>query len=196
MERRINYITKHLADSISVKQNLIENYSILNTICEIVSLQISALQSGKKIMFVGNGGSAADAQHLSTEYVSRLKKNREPLAAVALSTDTSALTAIGNDYGFEQLFARQVKALGNPGDVLVGISTSGNSKNVCKAFEVAREMGIHVVGFLGASPGLCEGIIDLGIHVPSADTAHIQEAHITIGHIICGLVEKEIYFCD
>ncbi|MGB8601880.1 MAG: SIS domain-containing protein, partial [Rhizomicrobium sp.] len=143
-------------------------------------------------LFFGNGGSAADAQHLATELVVRYRKNRPSLAAIALTTDTSALTAIGNDYGFEDLFSRQVEGLGRKGDVAIGISTSGNSPNVLKALKLARDMGLVTVGFGGGTGGKLPDVCDISLIVPSPVTARIQECHILIGHMLCGAVEAEM----
>lgn len=151
-----------------------------------------ALKDGHKLMFCGNGGSAADSQHLASELTGRFIKDRRPLAAMALSTDSSALTCIGNDYAFDEVFARQVTALGRAGDVLVAISTSGNSKNVLRAVEEARLAGVHVIGFLGRDGGALKSMCDVPIVVPSMVTARIQEAHILIGHTLCGLIEEAL----
>jgi D-sedoheptulose 7-phosphate isomerase len=155
-----------------------------------------ALRAGRKILFAGNGGSAADAQHLATELMVRFRVNRAPLAAIALTTDTSALTAIGNDLGFEQLFARQVQALGQTGDVFMGFSTSGRSPNVVAACKTARERGLTVIGFTGSKGKVIDEFCDLLIHVPSDNTALIQQLHITAGHIVCGIVEDELVAGD
>jgi D-sedoheptulose 7-phosphate isomerase len=152
----------------------------------------AAVRRGGKIMFFGNGGSAADAQHLATELTVRYIKDREPIAAVALTTDTSALTAIGNDLGFEQLFARQLKALGAKGDVALGISTSGKSRNVILALEAAREMGIVPAALSGGEGGLLKGLADPLLIVPSRTTARIQEMHIMLGQMLCGALEREL----
>ena len=151
-----------------------------------------ALQAGHKLMFCGNGGSAADSQHLASELTGRFIKDRRPLAAMALSTDSSALTCIGNDYAFDEVFARQVAALGRSGDVLVAISTSGNSRNVVRAVEEARSAGMQVIGLLGRDGGVLKGMCDVPIVVPSQVTARIQEAHILIGHSLCGLIEEAL----
>lgn len=151
-----------------------------------------AVQGGHKLMFCGNGGSAADSQHLAAELTGRFIKDRRPLAALALSTDSSALTCIGNDYAFDEVFARQVGALGRAGDVLVAISTSGNSRNVIRAVEEARALGVQVVGLLGRDGGALAAMCDVAVVVPSAVTARIQEAHILIGHTLCGLVEEAL----
>ncbi len=152
----------------------------------------AALAAGGKVMLCGNGGSAADAQHLAAELIGRFVGERRALAALALSTDTSALTCIGNDYSFEHVFSRQVQGIGRAGDVLVCISTSGNSWNVVKAESTARSMGISTVGLLGNDGGVLVGHCDVSIVVPSAVTARIQEAHILIGHSLCGLVEERL----
>ncbi|MDL1863024.1 D-sedoheptulose 7-phosphate isomerase [Betaproteobacteria bacterium PRO7] len=152
----------------------------------------TAIRSGAKILFCGNGGSAADAQHLAAELVGRLVRDRRALPGLALSTDSSALTCIGNDFGFDEVFARQVEGLGRAGDVLIAISTSGNSPNVVRAVEVAKPMGIYTVGFLGRDGGKLAPLVDLPIVVPSDETARIQEAHIFLGHVMCALIEKEL----
>lgn len=149
-----------------------------------------SMRSGGKAMFCGNGGSAADSQHLAAEFTGRFIKDRRPLAGLALSTDSSALTCIGNDYDFDHVFVRQVQALGRPGDCLVGISTSGNSGNVCKAFEAARAAGIATIGLLGRDGGRLAALSDVAVIVPDVVTARIQEAHIMIGHTLCGMVEE------
>lgn len=152
----------------------------------------AALSSGNKVMFCGNGGSAADSQHLAAELTGRFVKDRPPLAAIALSTDSSALTCIANDYSFADVFVRQVQALGRPGDCLVGISTSGNSENVLRAFRMARDMGVTTIGLLGRDGGMLKPLSDAAIIVPSHTTARIQEAHILIGHTLCGLIEQDL----
>ena len=154
---------------------------------------VLALRRGGKVLFCGNGGSAADAQHLAGEFVSRFHFDRSPLAAVALTTDTSVLTAIGNDYGYERVFERQARGLGRPGDVLVGISTSGRSPNVLNALRAARETGLVTVGMTGNQREAIEGLCDLCIRVPSRETPKIQEGHIVLGHTLCGLVEAMMF---
>lgn len=151
---------------------------------------VEAVRNGNRILFCGNGGSAADAQHLAAELVGRLVRDRRALPALALTTDSSALTAIGNDYGFDEVFARQVEGLGRSGDVLVAISTSGNSPNVIRAVEVAKPMGITTVGLLGRNGGRLGPMVDLPIVVPAEETARIQEAHIFLGHVLCALIEQ------
>ncbi|WP_022982772.1 D-sedoheptulose 7-phosphate isomerase [Ideonella sp. B508-1] len=152
----------------------------------------AALAQGGKLMLCGNGGSAADAQHIASELTGRFIQERRPLAGIALTTDSSALTCIGNDYAFDEVFARQLRALGRAGDVLIGISTSGNSANVVKAVQAAREMGVTVIGLLGRDGGALKPLSDVAIVVPSKVTARIQEAHILIGHTLCGLIEHEL----
>lgn len=153
---------------------------------------VATLSQGGKIMLCGNGGSAADSQHLAAELTGRFVKDRRPLAAVALSTDTSALTCIANDYSFDDVFSRQVTGLGRKGDCLLAISTSGNSRNVLRAAEAARAAGIRVIGLLGRDGGALRALCDIGIVVPSATTARIQEAHIFIGHTLCAMVEEAL----
>ncbi len=152
----------------------------------------AALAQGGKVLLCGNGGSAADSQHIAAELTGRFVRDRRPLAALALTTDTSALTCIANDYSFDEVFARQVAALGAPGDCLLGISTSGNSRNVIKAVEAARERGLQVIGLLGRDGGALRALCDLAVVVPSDSTARIQEAHAFIGHTLCGLIESTL----
>jgi D-sedoheptulose 7-phosphate isomerase len=156
---------------------------------------VESLRSGGKILLCGNGGSAGDAQHLATEFVSTLTvdRRRDAIPAIALTTDTSLITAVANDYGFDGVFSRQVEALGREGDVLVGISTSGNSANVVQAFERARASGIRTIALTGGSSGRLGALADIEINVPSAETSHIQEAHIAVGQLIAFLVEDELY---
>ena len=156
---------------------------------------VEGLRGGGKILLCGNGGSAGDAQHLATEFVSTLTvdRRRDAIAAIALTTDSSLLTAVANDFGFDGVFARQVDALGREGDVLVGISTSGNSENVVQAFERARAAGIRTIALTGESGGKLGALADIGIKVPSSETSHVQEAHIAVGQLIAFLVEDELY---
>jgi D-sedoheptulose 7-phosphate isomerase len=156
---------------------------------ELLLASTASIKAGGKIMFFGNGGSAADAQHLATELTVRYKTDRAPIAAIALTTDTSALSAIGNDFGFEHLFARQVLALGKKGDIAIGITTSGNSQNVINAFTEAKKMGITTVGFTGKTGGKIAPLCDILLNVPSLTTARIQEMHITLGQMLCGALE-------
>lgn len=156
------------------------------------SLMAAALHEGNKVMFCGNGGSAADSQHLASEFTGRFVNDRRPLAAIALTTDSSALTCIANDYSFDEVFSRQLRGLGRTGDCMVAISTSGNSRNVIKAAEAARGTGIHTIGLLGRDGGKLRALCDIAIVVPSPSTARIQEAHSFIGHSICALVEQAL----
>ncbi|MBB4099947.1 D-sedoheptulose-7-phosphate isomerase [Sphingomonas kyeonggiensis] len=174
-------------------RELFQRLDSLDALVGEVALRITeSLRQGGKVMFCGNGGSAADSQHLAAEFTGRFIKDRRPLAGLALSTDSSALTCIGNDYGFDDVFSRQVAGLGRAGDCIVGISTSGNSSNVIRAFDVAREAGIVTIGLLGRDGGKLAALSDYAIIVPSDVTARIQEAHILIGHTLCGAVEIEL----
>ena len=180
-------------DNIFEHVNLVNSLSSLNdAVCQMGDMAGLCLRNGGKIMFCGNGGSAADSQHLAAEMTGRFIKDRRPLAAIALSTDSSALTCIGNDYSFDEVFARQVVALGRAGDLLIGISTSGNSRNVIRAVEEAHQLGIKTVGLLGSDGGHLRCICTHSIVVPHTVTARIQECHILIGHTLCGLIEHEM----
>lgn len=185
-------VIKELEDSRDVFTRAISDAEFVAAVARTSEVVRDALRNGRKILLAGNGGSAADAQHLSTELMVRFRKNRAPLAAIALTTDTSALTAIGNDLGFEQLFARQVLALGQSGDVFFGFSTSGRSPNILEACKAAREREMIVVGFTGSRGRDIDTLCDLLIHVPSEETAFIQQVHIAAGHIVCGIVEDEL----
>lgn len=162
------------------------------TLQAIARLCVQSLRQGGKVMFCGNGGSAADSQHLAAELVGRYKLERQALNALALTVDTSILTAIGNDYGYDDVFRRQVEGVGQRGDVLIGLSTSGNSRNVLSAFGQAKAMGIHTVAFTGKGGGLMREAADMCLAVPACATNHIQEMHITCGHLLCELVEKAL----
>jgi len=178
--------------SIDTKQALINDTKRLEGLLEVAKVASSSIKAGHKIMLCGNGGSAADSQHIAAELIGRFEKERRSMAAIALTTDTSALTAIGNDYGYDQVFARQVEGLGQSGDLLIGISTSGNSKNVVKAMEVAQSKGIRTVALVGDKPeGAMQAIADYVLAAPSTNTARIQECHILIMHTLCQLVESE-----
>ena len=183
-------INKELADHKFVLKNTIENLS--GDIEKACNLAVKTIQSGNKIMFCGNGGSAADAQHLAAEICGRFVKERRGLPGIALTTDTSALTAIANDYGFDFVFSRQVEALARKGDLLVGISTSGNSINVINAFKAAGKIGCKTLGLSGNNGGKFGGHCDLNLIVPSEITARIQEMHILIGHIICQAIDDSV----
>lgn len=171
--------------------SLVRN-NLLGSIQECATLLVGALKAGNKVLIMGNGGSAADAQHFAAELVGRYLLDREPLPALALSTDTSILTSVSNDYGFEEVFSRQVRAFAVPGDVVIGISTSGNSKNVYNALVAARQMRCTTLGLLGNDGGTLAGIVDLALVVPVKETPHIQEAHVTMIHILCDLIEKHL----
>lgn len=173
--------------------HVIEDKYLLSLVEKVSGLCTHALQNDQKILFAGNGGSAADAQHLAAELVSRLYYDRPGLAAIALTTDTSALTAIGNDYGFDHLFARQIEALGNAQDIFVAISTSGQSPNIIRALETAKIKNLVTVGLTGNRESLMEPLCDYIIKVPSGETPKIQECHIILGHIICALIEENMY---
>ncbi|MBL7132021.1 MAG: D-sedoheptulose 7-phosphate isomerase [Candidatus Omnitrophica bacterium] len=183
-------IKDKLLESIQVKEELMR--SSINQIIQIVNCIIECLKRGGKVIFFGNGGSAADCQHLAAEFVGRYKKDRKALAAVALTTDTSILTSLANDYGFEVIFAKQIEALGNKGDVAIGISTSGKAKNVIMGIRKAKEMNLKTIGLSGCDGGTLAKVADMSLIVPSKITARIQEAHITIGHIICELAEEAL----
>lgn len=185
MENLNSYIKEHFQESILVKEQILKDENLI-TLIKNASLEvIKAYRNGNKTLLAGNGGSAADAQHIAGEFVSRFYFDRPGIASIALTTDTSILTAIGNDYGYENLFARQVQAQGVKGDVFIGISTSGNSKNILKALDLCRQKGITSIGLSGASGGAMNELCDYCIKVPSTCTPRIQEAHILIGHIMC-----------
>jgi len=183
-------IRSELRESSEVKIRVAEKLSSL--IAQIANIAIQSLKCGGKILFCGNGGSAADAQHLATEMVCRLEFNRPAIAALALTTDTSLITAQSNDMGFESIFSRQIEALGKPGDVLIAITTSGNSENVLKAVQTAKTRKMQTVAFSGMGGGKIINMVDYALTVPSSNAQRIQEAQITIGHIFCGLIEKEL----
>jgi D-sedoheptulose 7-phosphate isomerase len=185
-----NIAAESLEESIRVKQ--LVRQRLIPKICQAAELIISSFRSGGKLLLVGNGGSAADAQHIAAEFVGRFEREREGWPAICLSTDTSVLTAIGNDYSVEQMFARQVAALGRPGDVLLAYSTSGRSPNVLRAADAARLQRMQVIGFCGESGGELAARCDVAICVPSTRTARIQESHITISHAICEIVENAV----
>lgn len=184
-------IKAHIERSIEAKQRILKDEQLLDQLDQSISLCVEALRNGKKILFAGNGGSASDAQHLAAELVGRYRYDRESLAAIAITTDTSALTAIGNDYGYDEVFSRQLSGLGQDGDVLVAISTSGNSGNILKAIEVAHKKGVKVIGMSGEKGKLKE-IADTCLAVPAPLTATIQEAHIMLGHILCDGIEQAL----
>lgn len=185
-------IKSQIAESIATKEALLNDPSLQDAIKRAAEVCVNAYRNGKKTMFAGNGGSAADAQHLAGELVSKFYFDRPGLPSLALTTDTSILTAIGNDYGYESLFSRQVQAQGNEGDVFIGISTSGNSKNLVHALPICKEKGIFTIAMTGATPCKMDAY-DLVIKIPSESTPRIQECQTMIGHIICCLIETEIF---
>jgi D-sedoheptulose 7-phosphate isomerase len=186
-------IEEAIRDSIRVKELVLENQEMLATIWEIAETCSNALCLGNKILFCGNGGSAADAQHLAAELSGRFYLDRNPLAAEALTVNTSFLTSVANDYSFEEVYARLLNGIGTGGDVLVGLSTSGNSENVIRAFQAAQKKGIITVGLTGQDGGRLAPLSDFIIRIPSSDTPRIQEAQILVGHIICELIETSIF---
>lgn len=191
MNDTLTLITSHLRASAAVKERLAAEMA--PRIAGIADVLIMALRDGHRVLLCGNGGSAADAQHIAAELVGRYKQERAALPVIALTTDTSILTAVANDYGYDHVFARQVEALAGPGDVVIGISTSGLSPNIDSALRKARERGAHTIALLGKDGGHTTGLADLALIVPSDDTQHIQESHITIGHILCELVEGALF---
>jgi D-sedoheptulose 7-phosphate isomerase len=188
-------IKKIIESSIEVKTKMLNDDKLLLTVNDCVNVLVNAFEKGKKVLFCGNGGSSSDAQHLAAEFSGRFYTDRDALPAEALHCNTSYITAVANDYSYDVIYSRLIKGIGNEGDVLVGLSTSGNSKNIIKAFEVAKEKGITTIAFTGSDGGKLKHHTDFLINVPSDDTPRIQECHITLGHIICQFVE-EIYFAD
>ena len=191
-EALVSYARRHLEESRDAIAVCAMDAALIAALVSIADSMVSALSTGKKILLCGNGGSAADAQHIAAEFLSRFESERAPLPALALTTDTSVLTAIGNDYGFEQVFERQVRGLGAKGDVLIALSTSGTSKNVLRALDAARERGLVNVGFTGKKGGEMASRCDILLRAPSDRTAVIQQIHITAAHIVCGLVERRL----
>ena len=188
-----NKIKELIASSISVKQKLMQDETLLQTIDTVVQVISDAFAAGNKVLFCGNGGSAADAQHLAAEFSGRFYKNRRALPAEALHCNTSYLTAVANDYSYDVIYARLLDGIGFKGDVVLGFSTSGNSVNIIKAFEVARERGIVTIGLTGETGGGMKPLSDYLFNVPSIITPRIQESHILLGHIICELVEEKVF---
>jgi len=186
-------IISSIRQSIEVKEKIITDKSLLQRIEEAVIVIINAYQNNKKVLFCGNGGSAADAQHLAAEFSGRFYFDRAPLYAEALHVNTSFLTAVANDYGYNSVYARMIDAVGNEGDILIAISTSGNSANILKAIESAKNKGMYIIGFTGESGGKMKNQCDCLLNAPSSDTPHIQEVHITVGHTICQFVEEELF---
>lgn len=186
-------ILREINESISVKQKILKDAALVDLLQQVADECIAAYRQGNRVLLAGNGGSAADAQHIAAEFVSRYAFDRPGLASIAFTTDTSMLTAIGNDYGYEQIFRRQLEANGRQGDIFIGISTSGNSPNIHAALQCARELGIITVGLTGQGGVKMKSYCDYCIQVPSMSTPRIQEAHIMLGHIICGIVEETLF---
>ena len=188
-----NRIRKQIEDSVAIKQKLLNDQAVLSGIEKTSAALVRAFRDNHKVFLAGNGGSAADAQHIAAELVNRFYFDRPGLPAIALTTDTSVLTSVGNDFGFENVFSRQLKALGNEGDVFIGLSTSGNSQNIIDALNVCKEKNILTIVLTGSSGGKMKDMADICLKVPSDDTPRIQEVHILIAHIICGIVEEELF---
>ena len=188
-----NYIINQINDSAATKKAIVENDALVNLLVEVAQVCVEVYRKGKKILIAGNGGSAADAQHFAAELVGRYGFDRPSLPSIALTTDTSNLTAIGNDYGYEYVFSRQLEGLGQEGDLFIGISTSGNSQNVINAFESAKHKGITTIALVGRDGGKMAAMADYAIVVPSNATPRIQESHLLIEHMICDIIEKEIF---
>ena len=188
----IEIIKKEIRDSIDVKLNLYESLAQIELIKELVEICIAGLKSGNKIIFCGNGGSFADSQHLAAEFITKLRLNRTPLAAIALGTNSSVLTAVSNDFGYENVFKRELLAIAREGDVFIPISTSGNSSNIISVIKKAKDLNLKIIGLTGESGGGMSEICKT-INIPSNSTEKIQEAHIMLGHIVCALVEKNFF---
>ena len=186
-------IKKIIQSSIETKQQVLQNEELLITLSEVVNRIVTAFNNGKRVYFCGNGGSAADAQHLAAEFSGRFYTDRKALPAEALHCNTSYLTAVANDYGYDVVYSRMIDGIGQSGDVLIGLSTSGNSANIVKAFEVAKEKKMITIAFTGISGGQMKSVCDYLINIPSTDTPRIQESHIMLGHIICQLVEEKMF---
>jgi len=188
-----NIIKKIIQESIDVKAAILQDELIIQQLALCVDVIVAAFQNGNKVLFCGNGGSAADAQHLAAEFSGRFYTDRDALPAEALHVNTSYLTAVANDYSYDVVYSRIIKGIGKKGDVLVGLSTSGNSGNIVKAFEMAKEKEMITIGFTGATGGKMKSLSDYLLNVPSTDTPRIQESHILLGHIICQLVEEKYF---
>ncbi|MEQ1792941.1 MAG: D-sedoheptulose 7-phosphate isomerase [Nitrospira sp.] len=185
-----DFVLKAFSDSAAVKQQFARDHA--DRIAQVAALMVTSFREGRKVLLFGNGGSATDAAHIAAEFVGRYKRERKPLPAIALATDIAAITCIANDYGFDELFARQVRAHGQKGDIAIGISTSGNSPNVLKGVAAARECGMITVAWTGGTGGKLAALVDHPFIVPSTVTARIQESHITLGHVLCELVEETL----
>ena len=187
------FLIQQIQENMALKQRILDDPDLLSALQKACDLCVAVYRAGRKMLIAGNGGSAADAQHIAGELVSRFYFDRPALPALALTTDTSILTAIGNDYGYEQLFSRQVAGNGAAGDLLLAISTSGNSPNILAAMATARERDIHVVGLTGASGGKMAGLCDILLKMPANETPRIQEGHLLMGHLLCSYIEKAIF---
>jgi len=192
-ESATTFVRNEIAEAVGLMNAMLADRDLIALVEQVAGVCVAAIQRGNKILFAGNGGSAADAQHLAAELVGRLAYDRPALPAISLTTDTSILTAVGNDYGYDDVFRRQISALGVKGDVFIAISTSGRSKNLVKALATAHEKGVTTVGMTGATGGDMLALCEHCLRMPSTSTQKIQEGHIVIGHIICGLVERLIY---
>lgn len=186
-------VSRSIQASIAVKERLLGSAEVVSMVAQVSEILVDSFQQGNKLILFGNGGSAADAQHITAEFVGRFAFDRPALPALALSVNTSCVTAIGNDYGFDVVFSRQIEAIGRPGDVAIGISTSGNSPNVLRGLSVAKELGLHTVALAGCTGGKLKGAVDHCICAPSNETPRIQECHLLVGHIIAELVEQTIF---
>ena len=184
-------VIKAFEDSVDVKRRFVQQH--VDRIVQVASVIAAAFREGHKVLLFGNGGSSTDASHIAAEFVGRYHRERRPLPAIALGTDMAAITCIANDYDYAEIFARQVKAHGQKGDVVIAISTSGNSPNVLKGLEAARELGLTTIGWTGGKGGKVEGLVDYPFVVPSTVTARIQESHITLGHVLCELIEESLF---
>ena len=189
----MNIIKDIISKSIAIKQQMLEDEQILSSVQKSIDVITSAFKNGNKVLFCGNGGSAADAQHLAAEFSGRFYKDRPALPSEALHTNTSYLTAVANDYSYDVIYSRIIDGTGNKGDVLIGLSTSGNSGNIVKAFESAKDKKMTTIGFTGITGGVMKEVSDILLNVPSVDTPRIQECHILLGHIICQLVEENLF---
>ncbi|MBF0161496.1 MAG: D-sedoheptulose 7-phosphate isomerase [Magnetococcales bacterium] len=187
------FLLAQIQESLAVKQRLLEDPVALATLQQLCELALRVYRGGGKLLIAGNGGSAADAQHIAGELVSRFYFDRPALPALALTTDSSILTAIGNDYGYEMLFSRQIEANGKAGDLFLAISTSGNSPNILKAIHTAKRLGIHVAGLTGTDGGQMARLCDLCLHIPATSTPRIQEGHILVGHLLCAFIERGLF---
>lgn len=189
----IDYIKNQITASYETKQKILADEALVALIAAVAKKCVEVYRNGRKTLLAGNGGSAADAQHIAAELVGRYGFDRPSISSIALTTDSSNLTAIGNDYGYDKVFSRQLEGVGNEGDLFIGISTSGNSQNIVNAFESAKAKGITTVAFVGRDGGKMGQMADYAIIVPSNDTPRIQESHILIGHILCDIIEKELF---